>query len=62
MTSKFKIQKEKEQVLRQNTERERIGFTKVAPFKAKDTETRKTKTQNDENLILPKEQVKKCRL
>ena len=26
-------------------------------LKAKDTETRKTKTEKDENLVLPKEQV-----
>ena len=32
-------------------------------LKAKDTETRKTKTQKVENLVLPKEQAnRKCRL
>ena len=31
-------------------------------MKAKDTETRKTKTQKDENLVLPKEQVENADL
>ena len=31
-------------------------------MKAKDTETRKTKTQKDGNLVLPKEQVENAEL
>ena len=31
-------------------------------MKTKDTETRKTKTQEDENLVLPKEQVENAAL
>ena len=31
-------------------------------FKVKDTETQKTKTQRDENLVLPKEQVENADL
>ena len=30
-------------------------------LKAKDTEIRKTKMQKDENLVLPKKIVRKCR-